>query len=77
MVLYPANRVHYVERVSRGVRLASFFWIQSMVREEARRRMLYGLDGSIQSLAGEMPQHAAIVDLMALYHNLLREWADI
>lgn len=77
MVLYPATQVHNVERVTRGVRLASFFWVQSMVREEARRRMLYGLDGTIQTLARELPQHAAIVDMMALYHNLLREWADI
>lgn len=77
MVLYPAGSVHHVEPISRGVRLASFFWIQSMVREDARRRMLYELDQTTQALASELPRHPAIVDLMALYHNLLREWADI
>ncbi|MBS0613609.1 MAG: Fe2+-dependent dioxygenase [Proteobacteria bacterium] len=77
MVLYPASSVHHVSPVTRGARLAAFFWIQSMVREDHRRRMLYGLDASIQALRRESPQSASILELTALYHNLLREWADV
>lgn len=77
MVLYPASSVHHVSPVTRGTRLAAFFWIQSMVREDHRRRMLYGLDASIQALRRESPQSASILELSALYHNLLREWADV
>ena len=76
MVLYPGTSVHHVEPVTRGTRLASFFWIQSMVREDSQRTMLYELDNSIQHLGRDVPQHPAVVQLAGLYHNLLRRWAD-
>lgn len=76
MVLYPASSVHQVAPVTRGARLASFFWIQSMVREDHRRRMLFDLDLSIQKLRRDQPHHGAVLELSALYHNLMREWAD-
>jgi len=77
MVVYPATSIHEVTPVTRGARIASFFWIQSLVREDARRRMLFGLDGTIQSLRLQTPDSPAILELTALYHNLLREWADV
>jgi PKHD-type hydroxylase len=77
LVLYPASSVHHVSVVARGTRLASFFWIQSMVREDHKRRMLFDLDVSIQRIRRDAPQHSAVLELTSLYHNLLREWADI
>jgi len=76
MVLYPGTSVHRVEPITRGVRLAAFFWIQSMVRDNTQRTVLFELDTAIQRLAREVPQHAALVDLAGVYHNLLRGWAD-
>ena len=76
MVLYPGTSVHRVEPVSRGVRLASFFWIQSMVREDAKRDLLFQLDTGLQQLGSDVPGHAAVVQLMGVYHNLLRLWSD-
>jgi PKHD-type hydroxylase len=76
MVLYPGTSVHRVERVTRGVRLAAFFWIQSHVREDSRRTILFELDTAIQRLAADVPKHPALVDLAGVYHNLLRTWAD-
>jgi PKHD-type hydroxylase len=76
MVLYPGTSVHYVEPVTRGARLASFFWIQSMVREDSQRTMLFELDNAIQALGCDVPQHPSVVQLAGLYHNLLRQWAD-
>lgn len=76
MVLYPATSVHHVAPVTRGTRLASFMWIQSMVREDSHRTMLYELDNSIQHLGRDVPQHPSVVQLAGLYHNLLRLWAD-
>ena len=76
LVLYPGTSVHRVEPVTRGARLASFFWIQSMVREDSQRTMLFELDNSIQHLGRDVPQHPAVVQLAGLYHNLLRRWAD-
>ncbi|QUS40193.1 Fe2+-dependent dioxygenase [Tardiphaga alba] len=75
MVLYPANTFHQVTPVTRGVRLASFFWIQSLVREANRRAMLLDLDDTIQDLAEEAPDSEALDRLTGLYHNLLREWS--
>ncbi len=77
LVLYPAGSVHHVAPVTRGARIASFFWIQSMVREDHRRRMLFDLDVNIQRLRRDIPQHGAVLELTALYHNLMREWADV
>jgi len=76
MVLYPASSVHRVAPVTRGTRLASFFWIQSMVRDLAHRTTLFHLDNAIQGFARDVPGHAGLVELAGIYHNLLREWAD-
>ena len=76
-VLYPSSSLHRVEPVTRGCRVASFFWVQSMVRDDAARRMLFELDRTTQALAGELGQgHDRVVELTGLYHNLLRRWAD-
>lgn len=76
-VLYPSSSLHRVEPVTRGRRVASFFWIQSMVRDDAARTMLFDLDRSIQTLAADRGQDdPSIISLTGLYHNLLRRWAD-
>lgn len=75
MILYPASTFHQVTPVTRGARLAAFFWIQSLVREDNRRVMLLELDDTIQALAAETPQSPAVLRLTGLYHNLLRDWA--
>ncbi|WP_033925142.1 Fe2+-dependent dioxygenase [Sphingomonas sp. 35-24ZXX] len=76
-VLYPSSSLHRVEPVTRGRRLASFFWVQSMVRDEGARSSLFDLDQSIQQLATELgPANPALVRLTGVYHNLLRRWAD-
>ena len=77
MVLYPASSLHRVEPVTRGTRVASFLWIQSMVRDEGARRLLCDLDRATQEAAAELGQGAgAVVQLTGVYHNLLRRWAD-
>src|SRR5690242_15630285 len=76
MVLYPGTSVHRVEPVTRGVRLASFFWVQSMVREDAKRDLLFQLDTGLQQLGRDVPNHNSVVQLMGVYHNLLRLWSD-
>lgn len=76
-VLYPSSSLHKVAPVTRGCRVASFFWIQSMVRDDAARRSLFELDQSIQALAMQVGQDdLSIVRLTGVYHNLLRQWAD-
>ncbi len=76
-VLYPASSLHRVEPVTRGTRLASFLWVQSMVRDDGERRILFDLDRAIQRVAGEKGQgDRAVVELTGVYHNLLRRWAD-
>jgi len=77
LVLYPATSLHRVSPVTRGARIASFFWIQSMVRDDGKRTMLFDLDSAIQQLNRNMPNHPAAVQLTAVYHNLLRRWADL
>lgn len=76
LVLYPGTSVHGVAPVTRGTRVAAFFWIQSMVRDDTRRAVLFELDSAIQKLARDFPEHGALVDLAGVYHNLLRIWAD-
>lgn len=76
LILYSAGSVHHVEPVERGVRVAAFFWIQSLVRDGTRREMLHALDEAIQQVAGELPDSPALVSLHGHYHNLLRQWAD-
>jgi len=78
MVLYPASTVHRVTPVTRGERIACFFWIQSMVRDGSARTMLFELDRSIQELTQAAgPDAPALIRLTGLYHNLLRRWAEL
>jgi PKHD-type hydroxylase len=77
MILYPASSLHRVSPVTRGERVASFFWIQSMVRDDAKRTLLFDLDMSIQRLARDYSDHPSLVQLTSVYHNLLRRWADV
>lgn len=77
MILYPATSLHYVRPVLRGARIASFFWIQSMVRDDTRRALLFDMDVAIQRLNRDVPQHPSAVQLTGVYHNLLRQWAEI
>ena len=76
LVVYPANSLHRVAPVTRGARLASFFWVQSMVRDDAQRAILFDLDRSIQRLNARVADDPAMVSLVGVYHNLLRQWAD-
>ena len=77
LVLYPATSLHRVTPVTRGERIASFFWIQSMVRSDGDRTLLYDLDSAIQQLAKETPGNQIGVKLTGVYHNLLRRWAEM
>lgn len=77
MVLYPASSLHRVTPVTRGARVASFFWLQSMVRDDADRALLFQLDTQIQQFTAEKSgADAGVVALTGIYHNLLRRWAD-
>lgn len=76
MVLYGGGTVHRVLPVTRGVRLAAFFWVHSMVRDESRRAILFDLDNALQQLGRSGADHDACVRLAGVYHNLLRQWAD-
>lgn len=77
MILYSAGTLHRVAPVTRGARLAAFFWVQSMVREDAHRAQLFELDETIQALRADHPDHPSIIRLTGLYHNLLRGWAQV
>jgi PKHD-type hydroxylase len=77
LVLYPASSLHRVEPVTRGVRVASFFWVQSMVRDDGQRALLFDLDRSIQRLSARVADDPALVVLTGVYHNLLRQWAEV
>ncbi|HJQ71700.1 MAG TPA: Fe2+-dependent dioxygenase [Blastocatellia bacterium] len=77
LILYPASSLHQVSPVTRGERLASFFWVQSMVRDDAKRTMLFDLDLAVQRVSQDLPDHPSAVQLTGLYHNLLRLWADV
>ena len=76
MVLYPASSLHRVNAITRGSRIASFFWVQSMVREDAQRALLFDMDAAIQRLMQEAPDHPSALQLTGVYHNLLRMWAE-
>lgn len=76
MVLYSGTSVHRVEPVTRGARLAAFFWVQSMVREDTRRDVLFQMDTALQQLGRDVPDHDALLQLMGVYHNLVRLWSD-
>lgn len=77
MVLYPSTSLHKVNPVTRGARIASFFWIQSLVREDAQRGLLFDLDNAIRGLQADMPNHPSAVQLTGIYHNLLRRWSEV
>ena len=81
MVLYPATSLHHVTPVTRGARICSFFWIQSMIRDDAQRSLLFDLDLAIQRLNRELPEAPVAgqtaVQLTGVYHNLLRQWAEV
>jgi len=76
LVLYPASSVHRVTPVTRGARVASFFWIQSMVRDDPQRTLLFDLDMAIIRLTKDHPRDPGLVSLVGVYHNLLRMWAE-
>jgi PKHD-type hydroxylase len=76
MILYPSTSLHQVTAVSSGTRTAAFFWVQSMVRSDEDRHMLYTLDQTIQSLRIELGDtHSEVIKLTNIYHNLMRKWA--
>jgi PKHD-type hydroxylase len=77
LILYPGTSLHRVNPVTRGTRLCSFFWIQSMIRDDTRRGLLFEMDVAIQRLGSEHPLHPSVVQLTGVYHNLLREWAEL
>lgn len=78
LILYPASSLHEVTPVTQGCRTASLFWLQSMIRDDANRHMLFNLDQTIQSLRVELgDQHAEVMKLTNLYHNLMRKWAEV
>ncbi|MBL4834862.1 MAG: Fe2+-dependent dioxygenase [Pseudomonas sp.] len=78
MVLYPSSSLHQVEPTTHGTRLCAFFWIQSMVRDESKRGMLFDLDQAIQALTPQQrPDDGHILQLTRVYHNLLRRWAEV
>jgi len=77
LVLYPSTSLHHVRPVTRGARVASFFWIQSMVRDDGQRTLLFDLDMAIQRITQDVPDHPSTVQLTGVYHNLIRRWADV
>jgi PKHD-type hydroxylase len=77
LVLYPATSLHHVTPVTRGARVASFFWIQSLIRDDGQRTLLFDMDTAIQRLARTVPDHPSTVQLTGVYHNLLRQWAEL
>jgi len=77
MILYPSTSLHHVRPVTRGARISSFFWIQSMIREDAERTLLFDLDAAIQRVNKQLPGDASSVQLTGIYHNLVRRWAEV
>jgi PKHD-type hydroxylase len=77
LILYPASSLHRVQPITRGARIASFFWVQSMIRDDGERTLLFDLDMAIQNCADEMRDNPSVTQLTSVYHNLLRRWADV
>ena len=77
MIVYPGTSLHHVTPITRGSRIASFFWIQSMVRSDTQRSLLLDLDTAIIKLSRDHPDHPSVVGLTAVYHNLLRQWSEV
>jgi len=76
LIVYPASSLHRVEAVTRGLRLCSFFWTQSMVRQDAQRSMLFELDQHISAVRSKLGDTPEVLGLTAHYHNLLRQWVE-
>ncbi len=77
LLLYPASSLHRVEPVTRGERTACFFWVQSMIRDDGARRILFDLDSAVRQVAAAQGHDARpVIELTGVYHNLLRRWAD-
>jgi PKHD-type hydroxylase len=77
LVLYPSTSLHHVRPVTRGARVSSFFWLQSMVRDDGDRTLLFDLDAAIRALTHERADHPVAIQLTAVYHNLLRKWSEL
>lgn len=77
LILYPATSLHNVRPVTRGARTSSFFWIQSMIRDDGKRTILFDLDMAVRRVSEELPDHSSAAQLTAVYHNLLRRWAEV
>lgn len=77
LVLYPGTSLHKVEPVTSGARLAAFFWIQSLIRSDEQRTLLFNMDQAIQKLNQDVPDHPSMLELTGTYHNLLRQWAEL
>jgi PKHD-type hydroxylase len=77
MIVYPATSLHHVMPITRGSRIASFFWTQSMIRDESKRSLLFDMDMAIIKLSRDHPEHISVVELTSVYHNLLRQWAEM
>ncbi len=77
LFLYPSGAIHHVAPIRKGTRIASFFWVQSLVRDDACRQILFDLDSTIQSIASGDGQSTHVLELTAVYHNLLRLWSDV
>lgn len=77
LIVYPASSLHQVNPVSRGARVAAFFWVQSMVRDDAQRRLLWEMDTSIERLRHSGADPSAVLQLTGVYHNLLRRWSEV
>jgi PKHD-type hydroxylase len=77
LILYPSTSLHRVAPVTRGLRVSSFFWIQSIVREDSERTLLFEMDRAIAELAQTAPDHPGLVRMTAVYHNLVRKWGDV
>ena len=77
MIIYPGTSLHNVTPITRGSRIASFFWTQSLIRDASKRALMFDLDMSIVKLTQDHPKHPSVVQLTSIYHNLLRQWAEI
>jgi PKHD-type hydroxylase len=77
IIVYPATSLHHVTPITRGSRIASFFWTQSMIRDESKRSLLFDMDMAIIKLGRDHPEHPSVVELTSVYHNLLRQWAEL
>lgn len=77
MVLYPATSLHHVKPVTQGERVSSFFWMQSMIRDDGHRTLLFDLDSTIQLISRDHPDSPYAVQLTGIYHNLLRQWVEM